>query len=203
MHSWKSLVVVAVGSLFLASSTCYAGTIYACRKKVNGQLRVVSAANPCLKSEIKMSWPDTEAVTALQAQVSELQLLLQHFSRVGNDIAINGANLWITNGLGTTAVVNGLGNLIIGYNESRTPAPDVRNGSHNLVVGDKHNYGSYGGILAGYTNSVLAPYAAVSGGENNTASGLNSSVSGGTGITQGDVNGWSGGAYSTPYQLTI
>ena len=198
MHSWKSLVVVAVGSLFLASSTCYAGTIYACRKKVNGQLRVVSAANPCLKSEIKMSWPDTEAVTALQAQVSELQLLLQHFSRVGNDIAINGANLWITNGLGTTAVVNGLGNLIIGYNESRTPAPDVRNGSHNLVVGDKHNYGSYGGILAGYTNSVLAPYAAVSGGENNTASGLNSSVSGGTGITQGDVNGWSGGAYSTP-----
>jgi hypothetical protein len=198
MHSWKSLVVVAVGSLFLASSTCYAGTIYACRKKVNGQLRVVSAANPCLKSEIKMSWPDTEAVTALQAQVSELQLLLQHFSRVGNDIAINGANLWITNGLGTTAVVNGLGNLIIGYNESRTPAPDVRNGSHNLVVGDKQNYGSYGGILAGYTNSVLAPYAAVSGGENNTASGLNSSVSGGTGITQGDVNGWSGGAYSTP-----
>ena len=198
MRSWKSLVVVAVGSLFLASSTCYAGTIYACRKKVNGQLRVVSAANPCLKSEIKMSWPDTEAVTALQAQVSELQLLLQHFSRVGNDIAINGANLWITNGLGTTAVVNGLGNLIIGYNESRTPAPDVRNGSHNLVVGDKQNYGSYGGMLAGYTNSVLAPYAAVSGGENNTASGLNSSVSGGTGITQGDVNGWSGGAYSTP-----
>jgi hypothetical protein len=198
MRSWKSLVVVAVGSLFLASSTCYAGTIYACRKKVNGQLRVVSAANPCLKSEIKMSWPDTEAVTALQAQVTELQLLLQHFSRVGNDIAINGANLWITNGLGTTAVVNGLGNLIIGYNESRTPAPDVRNGSHNLVVGDKQNYGSYGGILAGYTNSVLAPYAAVSGGENNTASGLNSSVSGGTGITQGDVNGWSGGAYSTP-----
>ena len=198
MRSWKSLVVVAVGSLFLASSTCYAGTIYACRKKVNGQLRVVSPANPCLKSEIKMSWPDTEAVTALQAQVSELQLLLQHFSRVGNDIAINGANLWITNGLGTTAVVNGLGNLIIGYNESRTPAPDVRNGSHNLVVGDKQNYGSYGGILAGYTNSVLAPYAAVSGGENNTASGLNSSVSGGTGITQGDVNGWSGGAYSTP-----
>ena len=198
MRSWKSLVVVAVGSLFLASSTCYAGTIYACRKKVNGQLRVVSPANPCLKSEIKMSWPDTEAVTALQAQVTELQLLLQHFSRVGNDIAINGANLWITNGLGTTAVVNGLGNLIIGYNESRTPAPDVRNGSHNLVVGDKQNYGSYGGMLAGYTNSVLAPYAAVSGGENNTASGLNSSVSGGTGITQGDVNGWSGGAYSTP-----
>ena len=198
MRSWKSLVVVAVGSLFLASSTCYAGTIYACRKKVNGQLRVVSAANPCLKSEIKMSWPDTEAVTALQAQVSELQLLLQHFSRVGNDIAINGANLWITNGLGTTAVVNGLGNLIIGYNESRTPAPDVRNGSHNLVVGDRQNYSSYGGMLAGYTNSVLAPYAAVSGGENNTASGLNSSVSGGTGITQGDVNGWSGGAYSTP-----
>jgi len=198
MRNWKSLVVVAVGSLFLASSTCYAGTIYACRKKVNGQLRVVSAANPCLKSEIKMSWPDTEAVTALQAQVSELQLLLQHFSRVGNDIAINGANLWITNGLGTTAVVNGLGNLIIGYNESRTPALDVRNGSHNLVVGDKQNYGSYGGILAGYTNSVLAPYAAVSGGENNTASGLNSSVSGGTRITQVDVKGWSGGAYSTP-----
>jgi hypothetical protein len=107
----------------------------------------------------------------------------------------SGCNLYLNNGLGATngepgnpfdtnaPVVNGLGNLIIGYNESRAlyavGEPDVRTGSHNLIVGDGNNYASYGGIVGGRFNATQAPYASVSGGRSNTASGVDSSVSGG------------------------
>ena len=41
--------------------------------------------------------------------------------------------------------VNGLGNVVIGYNELRG-AGDDRSGSHNLVFGSRNNYSSYGGL---------------------------------------------------------
>ena len=40
---------------------------------------------------------------------------------------------------------NGLGNLIVGYNELGTPGEDNRTGSHNLVVGHGNSYSSFGG----------------------------------------------------------
>ena len=65
--------------------------------------------------------------------------LLEHFSRDGDDISITGANLHIVNGTGDTdGLVNGLGNVIVGYNQSRTDpsiVPDDRTGSHMVVVG--------------------------------------------------------------------
>ena len=111
---------------------------------------------------------------------------LKHFSRVGDDIYITGANLHIVNGTGTThGATNSVGNLIIGYNEERTLPMDIndRTGSHMLVVGKEHNYSSYGGIVVGFGNTTGGAYSSVSGGHRNTASGLESSVSGGTGNT--------------------
>lgn len=47
-------------------------------------------------------------------------------------------NLQVINGEGATAdTANGLGNLIVGYNED-TDVPSDRSGSHNLVVGEDH-----------------------------------------------------------------
>lgn len=81
---------------------------------------------------------------------------------------------------GACTSVNGLGNVIIGYDEETTDEPvDVRNGSHNLVIGRWHSYASYGGIVAGEDNEVSAPGAAVCGGSRNDATGELSSVSGG------------------------
>jgi hypothetical protein len=128
----------------------------------------------------------------------------------GNDIIISGANLNIINGGGSTQTANGLGNLIIGYNEARGGGADFRGGSHNLVLGQQSNYLSFGGIIGGYQNTISGPfahvltgyqngalsfyacvttgqgnnaannYASVSGGINNTASGPYSLVSGGS-----------------------
>jgi len=143
---------------------------------------------------------DAQAVliSTLQAQVAALQDLLQHFSRTGNDIYITGANLHILNGTGTTyGPVNGLGNLIVGYNELRGTGDD-RTGSHNIVVGGRHNYLSYGGLVVGYYNTISGPYSSVSGGSYNSAEGKYSSLSGGeNNIASGTSSSVSGGAGNT------
>ena len=106
-------------------------------------------------------------------------------------LTIAGANLAIVNGGDSTnAEVNGLGNIIIGYNEDEnydstpyngTPDPDAdeKTGSHNLIVGAGHTYTSFGGIVAGYDNNIEAECASITGGLRNTVSGIYSSVTGG------------------------
>ena len=77
----------------------------------------------------------------------------------GNDIVVSGANLYVNNGTGSTGgPVNGLGNLVIGYNELRG-AGDDRSGSHNLVVGSRNNYSSYGGLVGGLQAGATTPFS--------------------------------------------
>ena len=122
----------------------------------------------------------TARIADLEQKVALLQDLLQHFTRDGDDIYIDGANLHIRSGSGQTyGPVNGLGNLIVGYNELRGTSSDDRTGSHNIVVGRKNSYSSYGGLVTGYNNSITGYYAAVTGGTLNEASGNYASVSGG------------------------
>jgi len=115
-------------------------------------------------------------------------------SQVGNEVYFTGCNVNVRDGSGdTSGTPNGLGNLVVGYNEAPfTPKP--RTGSHNLIVGRWHGYSSWGTFLAGFdnlttasessvsgglSNQATATYASVSGGRNNLASGDRSSVSGG------------------------
>jgi hypothetical protein len=111
----------------------------------------------------------------------EHKLRTMEFDEVANEVVITGANLRIINGLGRTDTTNGLGNLIVGYNEPRTDPyfPDVRTGSHNMIVGRQNNFSRFGGIVVGYLNEISGPWASVSGGAGNTASGELASVSGG------------------------
>jgi hypothetical protein len=94
------------------------------------------------------------------------------------EVVITGANLRLVNGLRATATTNGLGNLLVGYNESRQ-GDNVRTGSHNVVVGQGHNFSSFGGLVVGRQNEISGAFAAVSGGFDNTASGASAAVSGG------------------------
>jgi hypothetical protein len=122
---------------------------------------------------------------AMMRRLAAIEYKLQYIDGGPNEVVITGANLRIVNGLGDTQTTNGLGNLIVGYNESREilGEPDVRTGSHNLVVGSFHNFSSFGGTVIGFINEIGGgggPFASVSGGANNTASGPLASVSGGT-----------------------
>lgn len=128
------------------------------------------------------------------------QNVLGLFTRDGNELYLTGANLHIRNGLNATdATPNGLGNLIVGYNGQYCDAficlVPPRTGSHNVIVGDGHQYTSYGGLAAGLNNTISAASASVSGGKFNIASGEYSSVSGGReNRASGENSSISGGA---------
>ena len=123
----------------------------------------------------------------------EAKTQYQSVDTTAKSVTFSGCNLVVNNGLGATngnpadplsaftTTVNGLGNLILGYNESRVSSndTDLRSGSHNLIVGIQQNYTSFGGIVVGQDNTISAPFASVSGGVTNTASGPFASVSGG------------------------
>lgn len=118
---------------------------------------------------------------ALEARVAALEALLASVSLNGSDIVFSGVNVKIVSGTGSTdGAVNGLGNLIVGYNEQRGDGSDDRSGSHNIVGGIRNNFTSYGGLVVGNTNTISGKNASVTGGTQNTASGFEASVSGGS-----------------------
>lgn len=85
-------------------------------------------------------------------------------------------NVQIVNGSGATyGTWNGLGNLVIGYNERDPgfgPYTD-RHGSHNLVLGYGNSYATGSGIIAGIDNySRWAGASILSGARNEAWSGI-------------------------------
>lgn len=137
------------------------------------------------------------------AELSRLVDVLQHVSiefvddgsgGLAKTIRFSGVNLQVVNGSGITETTNGLGNLVVGYNEAGSVAGDVRTGSHNIVGGARNSYSNYGGLVVADSNTIDGPFAVVSGGTTNRASGENASVSGGAGnVASGDNAAISGG----------
>ena len=86
-------------------------------------------------------------------------------------LRINAINVQIVNGLDSTngyptdpdsvdpvaTVTNGLGNLIVGYNELGNPAGDDRTGSHNVVIGHGNSFSSFGAWSACATRRFPEP----------------------------------------------
>ncbi len=118
---------------------------------------------------------------------------------VNKTIRIEGVNVQIVNGTGTTeGSSNGLGNLIVGYNELGNPNGDNRTGSHNYVGGVRNTYSSHGGLVCGDMNTISGPMAAVTGGVRNTASGPVSAVcAGDSNDACGDRTWVGGGIWNT------
>lgn len=137
----------------------------------------------CLNAQLTAA---VETIDALEAEVEALSSeggiagLSDYLSvdAATNTVVFEGANVVVRSGVGSTSgAVNGLGNLIVGY--SASDGAESRTGSHNLIVGDYHDWTSYGGVAFGYGHEVSGLYASVLGGVNNTASGESSVVSAG------------------------
>lgn len=176
-----------------------------------------------LKKTIDVSKSDADSqIAALKARIEALENLLTHFTRSGNEIMIDGANLHVRSGSGTTfGAVNGLGNIIIGYDEIKILGFNTcsmgeytdqetcegngevwslnhKSGSHNLIVGSEHNYSRHSGIVVGRMNQISGELSSVSGGWGNNASGYGSLVSGGAGNTaSGESSSVNGGLKNT------
>jgi hypothetical protein len=129
-----------------------------------------------------------------------------------------GVNVQIVNGTGDTQSVNGMGNLIVGYNRpgngsftcslgSAATEPECtaggglwaqshKTGSHNIVGGDFNSYSSWGGLVLGFENTLSAPYAAVIAGARNRASASFASISGGSYNTASGIYSAVSGGFS-------
>ena len=124
--------------------------------------------------------PAQERLTDEQARILKhmsIQLVPDGLGGLNQTLVISGVNVQVVNGLGSTATTNGVGNLIVGYDELGTPAD--KTGSHNFVGGTQNRYASYGGLVLGFDNWIDGPYATVSGGQGNLARGDSAAVSGG------------------------
>jgi hypothetical protein len=150
--------------------------------------------NAELRGQIK----DLQAALAASIALKDA-LSVQNVNGV-RTVRFTGVNLQVVNGTNSTEIINGAGNLIVGYDEANTNtrimcslATDVnggslttdaaclaaggtvvlrqKSGSHNLVVGSQNSYSSAGGIVAGSGNFITAPFASNLGGTGNLASG--------------------------------
>ncbi len=159
--------------------------------------KLTQAQITILKLEQKISKMDENSVLALDGFL-KLELIDGHPTAVFNAI-----NLQVNSGSGRTdRTVNGLGNLIIGYNESSSNSPyfcsdsaynnqslctasghiwnnNVRRGSHNLIIGANNSYDDYGSIVSGVGHTANASYSNILGGLANHTAARYSNVSGG------------------------
>jgi hypothetical protein len=91
-------------------------------------------------------------------------------------VQFSGVNVQVINGSGSETILNGTGNLILGYDET----PGTQTGSHNFLFGGTGNsYTSYGGLVSGYSNRISGGYASILDGAGNIAQGYASTITGG------------------------
>ena len=155
-----------------------------------GELEAAIAANAAAMATIRGLQQEEEAVLS---HLSVIQLPVDDQGASATTIRLSGANLQVVNGSGATeGEAAGLGNLIVGYQEPRENGND-RTGSHNLVVGRRNNYSSWGAQVVGSSNTVTGLLSSVCGGEGNSAVGDFSVVSGGTENTAGGPGSLVGG----------
>ena len=129
-------------------------------------------------------------VTALEDKLSKVRYEPKGLNGLPT-VKITGANLQIVNGTGAGENLDGLGNVIVGYDGH---ADDIKQtGSDNLVIGGDQTFTSWGDLRAGSQNIVSAPHA-VAFGFRNQATGRWSSVIGGDrSSAEGDWASVSGG----------
>lgn len=164
----------------------------------DARIKALEEAVRSLREELTAA---NTAIADLQMQTSNIQTINPFVSVEmdplnglrGPHVLFTGANVHIRSGSEATddgGDLTGLGNLVVGYNEP--PDNEARIGSHNLVIGREHRYSSFGGLVAGFRNTISGEEASVSGGTLNEASGNAASVSGGrnntAGINPGNVN---------------
>jgi hypothetical protein len=147
---------------------------------VNSSQKVVGLNSDQLDGNDASQFATQAELAALEARVEALEATLAavSYDDTAKLLKVTGANVQLVDGTGDTGgTLNGLGNLIIGYN---TDVGDTRTGSHNLVVGDLHTYSSYSSIVGGYDNAATGAASSVTGGQGNTASAFYSSITGGS-----------------------
>jgi hypothetical protein len=175
---------VAIGLLLTASGALAASPIYLCiNEKAGGGVKSGGVEGKCPLPTEKVKYTKV-ALPREESEQKTLLAILSHAKYVESGVGgkptiqFSGVNVQVVSGAGkTNAAVNGTGNLVIGYDENG--GKHEQTGSHNLILGEEQTFTSFGGIVAGFANSITGEWASVTGGDVSTASGPDSSVTGG------------------------
>lgn len=134
---------------------------------------------PDLETELRLR--DLEEKTALLEESTDLleeKTAAIDVSNDGRELTFSGVNVHIVDRTGSTLcsndICNGLGNLIIGYDEVDPDSQKI--GSHNLIMGSYNSYANAGGIVTGEYNEIYGPYAMITGGYLNIAVGYSAFI---------------------------
>lgn len=111
-------------------------------------------------------------------------------------VRFTGVNVQVVDGSDITGPANGLGNLIVGYNETNNISQQ-HTGRMSVIVGFNHTYTANACLVAGVYSTVSADNASVSGGYGNIANGPLASISGGYNNRATGSNSVSGGMNNT------
>lgn len=196
-------------ALFVVSITAISATVYAAITLPHSFSPNTTAKSSEVNANFTALLDEVNALRAELDEIKAVMKVEDDEHVAGSKkVVFTGVNVQIVNGNTSkkTDDSNGLGNLIIGYNKASTKkvcskggkdshveatctvapingtfAANQRTGSHSVIIGDSHNYTSYGSLIAGKNNTVNAEWSTVSGGENNEASGRVSAVTGGGG----------------------
>lgn len=113
-------------------------------------------------------------------------------------LRITGVDVQIVNGVGTSLSANGVGNLVMGYNELRNDGSDDHNGSHNIIAGTRNNYSKSCGVNIGFENELHGEMASLISTENSNVSDWCSNITGGyLNTVMGKWSAITSGAYCT------
>lgn len=149
------------------------------------QAAAVQQREEIVQLEAQLAAQEHRDLRALST-TAELTAALQCVNAGQSDaenLVFDGCNIHIRNGKGSTSSTNDLGNLILGYNEEGSKCISGncrRSGSHNIVLGAFQSYTSYGGLVAGVSNQISAPFASILSGSFNKAQGQASAIVAGT-----------------------
>jgi len=122
-----------------------------------------------LNTENVKTW-NTQNAAKLTNFAPRGQALLEKskfLARVGSNLVVSGGNLQIRHSANQDAAANGLGNLIIGYNE--LGAITTRTGSNNLIIGSGHSWKGSNNLISGNTHQVDTNFNALLTGYKNRA----------------------------------
>src|SRR4051794_16025477 len=202
MAGWRSGVTAAVlsGGLALAGPAAADTPIAMCVPSAGGAaITTPTSGTTCpAGSSFKQTASQTD-LDAAKARIATLENVLAGVTRGSvngrTTLTFSGENVRIVNGTGAKDTLNGLGNLIVGYNDT----PRAQTGSHNIVLGFDQSFAAWGSVIGGAhntsgsslqalfgsTNKATDTYGSVLGGYGNVATSRLSSIAGGCENTTG------------------
>jgi hypothetical protein len=206
MRLAAGVVLVAAASTMAVASAAAESTTQICVPEAASKpVLSANAKGECPPKGTKVPVTYKSVTLPGPGGLETLSKILPHMNYVEKGIAgqptiqFSSVNVQVVSGSGKTdASPNGMGNLVIGYDENAVNHQQT--GSHYLILGEEQTFTSYAGILGGRDNAITAPFASVSGGYFNVVSGPDSSISGGAENTAGgEHTSVSGGSLNSAF----